>query len=140
MLDQLVIAKTNSTLIQLLRYTVVGGIAFSVDFATLFLLTDSVGFHYLVAAGMAFLAGLATNYALSVRWVFDCRKIDSRVREFFLFFLVGVIGLGFNEVFIWLFTELARFHYLLSKIASTVFVYLWNFFARKYLLFTPEES
>jgi len=52
-----------------------------------------------------------------------------------IFALVGGIGLGLNEVFLWLFTEMFAYHYLVSKLFSTGFVYLWNFAARKILLF-----
>ncbi|MFQ6003571.1 MAG: GtrA family protein, partial [Candidatus Zixiibacteriota bacterium] len=58
-----------------------------------------------------------------------------RWAELFIFSLIGIVGLGFNELFIWFFTEKVHLYYLLSKIVSTFFVYLWNFFARKYILF-----
>jgi putative flippase GtrA len=52
-------------LIQFFRYAIVGVIAFMIDFAALFFLTDIFHFHYLVSAAMAFLLGLATNYILA---------------------------------------------------------------------------
>jgi putative flippase GtrA len=120
---------------QLRRYTLVGAIAFAFDFTSLFALTRFGGVHYLVAAGIAFLIGLSINYALSIKWVFNRRTIVDKRVEFLLFVVIGLVGLGLNELLIWIFTEMARFHYLASKILSTVFVYLWNFFARKYSLF-----
>lgn len=33
------------------------------------------------------------------------------------------------------FMDILNWYYLLSKIVSTVFVYLWNFFIRKFVLF-----
>ncbi|KPL02914.1 MAG: polysaccharide synthesis protein GtrA [candidate division Zixibacteria bacterium SM23_73_2] len=122
-------------LIQLFRYTFVGGIAFLVDFGSLFALTEFCGVHYLISAAIAFILGLVTNYLLSIIWVFSRRTLKSRWLELYIFALIGVVGLGFNELFIWFFTERVNLHYLLSKIVSTVFVYLWNFFARKYILF-----
>ena len=120
---------------QLWRYTFVGAIAFAFDFGSLFALAHFGGVHYLVAAGIAFLIGLSVNYVLSIQWVFTRRSIGDKRVEFLLFAGIGLAGLGLNELFIWLFTEIVGFHYLASKIASTVFVYLWNFFARKYSLF-----
>jgi putative flippase GtrA len=134
--DNLFRNKTDSTLIQLFRYTFVGGFAFVVDFGTLFTLTELMGIHYLVSAALAFLLGLTTNYALSVLWVFDKRKVTSRWVEYLVFGFIGIIGLGMNELFIWFFTERIHFHYLISKIVSTAFVYFWNFFARKITLFS----
>jgi putative flippase GtrA len=135
-IDDLLFNKTDSTLIQLFRYTFVGGIAFSIDFGSLFALTEFLNIYYLVSAAIAFLLGLTTNYSLSVLWVFDKRSVRSRWVEYGIFGFIGLIGLGLNELFIWFFTEDVHFHYLISKIISTVVVYFWNFFARKITLFS----
>ncbi len=131
----LFVEKTESTIIQLFRYTFVGGLAFIVDFGTLFVLTEYFALHYLISAAIAFILGLLTNYFLSVNWVFSKRKIGNVRIEFLLFTIIGLIGLGFNELFLWVFTDLLSVYYLLSKIITAVFVYLWNFLARKYILF-----
>jgi putative flippase GtrA len=127
--------KPQSTAIQFIRYTAVGGVAFAVDFGSLFLLTDGFGIHYLTSAAVAFVLGLTVNYLLSVSWVFDLRALADRRKEFAIFAAIGLLGLGFNELFIWFFTEHIHFHYLISKACSTVLVFLWNFVARKYILF-----
>jgi len=127
--------RTNNTFIQLVRYAFVGGVAFIVDFSLLFFLTEFFGVYYLISAAIAFLLGLAINYILSIVWVFSKRTFRNKWFELGIFTLIGTVGLGFNELFIWFFTEHIHFHYLLSKIVSTVFVYLWNFFARKSILF-----
>ena len=127
--------NTVNTLIQLFRYTFVGGVAFVVDFSSLFIFTEFLNLYYLISAAIAFLLGLITNYILSIVWVFYKRVFRSKLLEFGIFALIGIIGLCLNILLIWFFTEQIHFHYLLSKIASTVFVYLWNFFARKYILF-----
>lgn len=134
-ITKLIAGKTDSLLIQLFRYTFVGGVAFLVDFGSLFALTEFVGVHYLTSAAIAFILGLITNYLLSIIWVFAKRTLTNRWAELFIFSLIGIVGLGFNELFIWFFTEKVHLYYLLSKIVSTFFVYLWNFFARKYILF-----
>jgi putative flippase GtrA len=125
----------NTLFGQLCRYTIVGFIAFVFDFGTLYGLTHFLGVHYLLSAAAAFVLGLSVNYTLSIKWVFSRRTVRNGSAEFLIFALVGAAGLGLNELFIWLFTEIAHFHYLVSKIISTIFVYLWNFFARKYALF-----
>lgn len=133
--DVLFRGQTNNTLVQLFRYTFVGGIAFMFDFGSLYLLTDWMYIHYLISAALAFVAGITVNYLLSISWVFQNRSLSSRWAEISFFTIIGIVGLGLNELFIWLFTEFARFHYLASKMVSTVSVYLWNFSARKFLLF-----
>ena len=39
--------KKNSTLVQLFRYALVGGCAYTIDFGALFFLTDYLQIHYL---------------------------------------------------------------------------------------------
>lgn len=127
--------KTDNTLFQLIRYTFVGGFAFIVDFGTLFLLTEYLNLHYLVSAAIAFILGLVTNYFLSIGWVFTRHTVSDKRIEFIVFTLIGLAGLGLNELFLWLFTDLAGMYYLISKILTAVLVYLWNFFVRKLILF-----
>jgi putative flippase GtrA len=132
-IERLLRQPTDNTAIQLFRYTFVGGLAFLVDFGSLFLLTEFAG-----SAAIAFLLGLATNYVLSITWVFNRRRVSSRWLEFTIFGIIGIIGLGLNELIIWQATETLKLHYLVSKLIATATVYLWNFFARKYTLFSVE--
>jgi putative flippase GtrA len=135
LLRALLLDDTDSTLVQLVRYTFVGGVAFLCDFGGLYALTEFAGLHYLVSASLSFLLGLGVNYALSVLWVFSRHALKSRWVEFGIFAVVGLVGLALNALFMWLFTEVAGFHYLVSKIGSTALVFLWNFGARKISLF-----
>lgn len=131
-----IFSKSHKTSIQLFKYGFVGGIAFCVDFGSLFFLTEVIKIHYLISAAIAFILGLLTNYTLSILWVFPKRAIADKRIEFLLFLIIGLVGLGLNEVIIWFFTEFIHFYYLISKLFSTVVVFFWNFFARKKLLFS----
>jgi len=131
-----ILKKSDKTFIQLFRYGFVGGIAYSVDFGSLVFLTEVFKIHYLISAAIAFILGLLTYYALSIFWVFSKRTLADKRIEFLIFSTIGLIGLGLNEVIIWFFTEFVHFHYLISKIFSTIVVFFWNFFARKKTLFS----
>jgi len=135
MINRLLKEKTNNTWIQLFRYTFVGGFAFSFDFGSLYVFTEHLNIHYLISAAIAFLLGLIVNYSLSVLWVFDKQSTKSKLLQFAIFALIGIIGLALNEIIIWFITEIMTVHYLFSKLISTAVVYLWNFFVRKYTLF-----
>ena len=56
-LDKILTCKTNDGLLQFLRYALVGGVAFVVDFVSLHLLTENLGLHYLQSAALAFVLG-----------------------------------------------------------------------------------
>ena len=127
--------QTDQTRIQLFRYMFVGGAAFIIDFVSLFILTDFFGIYYLISAAIAFILGLIANYLLSVNWVFNKRTLENRTFEFGIFAIIGIVGLGLNEVFIWFFTQDLQIYYLFSKIFAAIIILFWNFFARKFTLF-----
>lgn len=126
---------TDRLLVQFVRYFFVGGFAFIVDFGLLYILTEYAGLHYLLSATLSFIAGLLVNYIISCLWVFNGSKFKNRLVEFLFFAAIGVVGLALNDTLIWLFTDCIGTHYMFSKIVAAAMVYLWNFFARKYLVF-----
>jgi len=139
-INLLFVKKSNKILIQLFRYTFVGGLAFIVDFGLLFFLKEVFSIHYILSATLSFIAGLLVNYFISICWVFTDSKNKNRKIEFLYFGLIGLIGLGLNDILIWFFTDRIGIYYLISKIITAVLVYLWNFFARRYLLFNTNKN
>lgn len=135
----LTFGKTTNLFIQFFRYTLVGGLAFVVDLVLLFVLTEYAHWHYLVSATLSFLAGLLVNYILSTQWIFRSSKIKNKKIEFILFGLIGVIGLGLNNVLLYFFTDLIGLYYMLSKLITAVLVYAWNFLGRRYFLFNAKN-
>jgi putative flippase GtrA len=127
---------TKNAFIQLFRYFFSGGIAFVVDISILFLLTEYLGVHYLLAASLGFSVGLIITYLLSIHWIFDERRIDKKTLEISIFAIIGLVGLVLTSGFMWLFTSVLLLHYLLSKILTTGIVMCWNFVAKKFILFT----
>jgi putative flippase GtrA len=133
-LQTLLFGATGSLLQQFSRYIAVGGLAFVVDFGLLYLLTELLGLYYLISAAIAFLFGLLTNYSLSRLWVFDRRTIKNVAVELVIT-AIGIVGLGLNEVIIWFVREKIHFHYMIAKAISAGIVLIWNFGARKAVLF-----
>ena len=134
-LQKLLIDETNHWFPQLIRYIFVGGLAFLVDYGLLFLLTEAAGMHYLFSATLSFIAGLLTNYFISIRWIFRQSKLQSRLTELLIFSIIGIIGLGLNNLFLYALTEYLHLHYLLSKLITAAIVMLWNFLGRRIILF-----
>lgn len=129
------VTRNNDTLLQLFRYSFVGGLAFLVDFGLLVILTELAGIHYLLSATMSFLASLIVNYWLSKVWIFTHSTVKSKTVEFLIFTVIGINGLLINDLLLWLFTNRIGLWYLLSKAIVAVITYFWNFFARKIILF-----
>ena len=132
---RLFVRKSDQLSVHLLRAIFSSNVAFALDFGLLVLLTEVVHLHYLVSNIIAFMTGTSLLYVLSVYWVFSRRVIQSKHLEYWLFILIGVVGVGFNELFIWIFTEKVHVYYLYSKIIAGSIVFFWNFLSRRYILF-----
>lgn len=136
LIDKWLKGPSGDLRVQAFRYLISGGTAFLVDTGLLALLTELFGQeHLLLWTGIAFAAGLVITYLFSILWVFDNRSMKSRTAEVTVFVLIGIIGLGLTELLMWLLARQAGLHYLLSKIVTTVLVFVWNFAAKKLLLF-----
>lgn len=130
-------------LAQLARYSLVGGIAFIVDFGLFALCLYALEWHYLLANLMGLTAGLTLNYALSIKWVFsDCkRRLEKRkLAEFSVFAIVGIIGVGINELLMLLLVDFSNVQELFSKMIAAIIVLLWNFCGRKLILFKERKT
>jgi putative flippase GtrA len=135
LIKKLFIGQENRGAVQLFRYIMAGGCTFLIDFSALFILTEFIGVYYLISAGLAFCLGLLASYIVSIFWIFSNRNMENRWHEFGLFLGISLIGLALNIGFMWFFTEKIAFHYLLSKVVAAALVFVWNFSAKKRILF-----
>lgn len=119
---------------QIMKFGVVGVIAFFIDFGVMVFLTEVFGMNPVASATISFTVSVVFNYLASMRYVFQHREGMSRTREFVTFVVLSVIGLAINDALMWAGTELAAFDYRLVKIIATAVVMVWNFVTRKVFL------
>ena len=127
---------------QFLRYFVTGGLAFIVDFGVFSLALYYFNIHYLVANLIGLMAGNVVNYLLSLGWVFSAekRKMEKhRLLEITVFVIISLVGMGLNELLMYLFVDMLFVQEMLSKIAAAIIVLVYNFLARKYILFYKKS-
>lgn len=119
---------------QLIRFGFVGGVAFVIDFAVLYLCTSVFGIYYLISSFISFTVSTIFNYIASVKWVFDVDKKKSQSKNFLIFIVFSVIGLGLNQLIMWIGVDKLNIYYLLVKIIATAIVMVFNFVTRKMFL------
>ena len=135
---------------QFIKFGAVGALCFLIDFA-LYTLCNHLGIPYLISGIIGFSVSVVVNYLLSMRYVFKRRNDLSRRREFIIFVFLSVIGLGLNELLLYVCidvyydnnsqlivlvnNQLAK---TIAKIIATIVVTVFNFVSRKVLLENKE--
>lgn len=136
-------SKDSAAFLEFVRYLIVGGTAFLLDYG-LFYLTKNLVFNALgdtgvyLATAAGFITGLIYNYILSIHFVFKSAKEQRKGRSvgaFVLFAAIGFIGLVMSEAGMYLFYGIAHIHYMVAKMLVSGIVFIWNFMARKLLIF-----
>ena len=121
---------TRERMLEIVRFCFVGGVSFLMDYGLLFVLTEFVGLYYLYSSAISFSITVVFNYWLCVIYVFKGAKSQT-TRQAIIFFGTGVIGLGLNQLCMWLFVAVAGLHYMLAKIFATAIVTIWNYVTKR---------
>jgi putative flippase GtrA len=118
------------------RYLLASAAALALDASVYMALIRLGGIHYLAAAPIGYVLGILVIYLLSTRWVFSNRRLTNVRSEFFVFTLIGIVGLLLNQVVIYLCVDGLSMSYELAKLTSASLVFCFNFAGRKLILFT----
>lgn len=120
---------------QLIKFGLVGGIAFLIDYGIMVFLTEAFKIPSLISAAISFTVSVIFNYIASVKWVFDVDKEkNSKTKELVVFILLSIVGLGINELIMWIMDKEFGIYYMISKIVATIVVMCYNFITRKLFL------
>jgi putative flippase GtrA len=122
------------------RYGLVSIIALVVDAGLLNVLVKVFGWHYLIAATPAFLAGATVAYVLSVRFVFPVHKLQNRYLECVAFFTLGLVGVGMNAAALYIAIGAAGLGLTTAKLLAAGCTFITNFTLRRQLLFSPPKA
>lgn len=144
MIKQLtVFLNKTGTIFEFIRYVFVGGFSFIVDFSTLFLfkefiLPQDLQYKIYIATALGFIAGIVVNYILSIIFVFTAAKDRQKgrdIKSFIIFGVIGIIGLILTELGMYIGVQIINVNYLIVKVAVTALVLIWNYTARKIVIF-----
>lgn len=100
--------KKNKLIKQILKFGVVGGLSFLIDFAITLVVSAilraagvSVENAATVGGLFGFCISLVFNYFMSMKFVFERRDGMDRKKEFIIFTLLSMVGLGINELILY---------------------------------------
>lgn len=124
----------NELFNQIMKFGVVGGIAFIIDYICLIISKEIFGLSVLLSAAIAFIISVIFNYILSIKWVFNVNKEIDQKKNFIIFIVLSIIGLILTEIIMWFGTDIIKISYLIVKIFATAIVMVFNFITRKIFL------
>jgi putative flippase GtrA len=123
-----------------IRYGAVSISALAIDVIFLYVLVQYLSWWYVAAATTSFMVGLLVAYGLSVTRVFHYRRLKDPRIEFVSFAAIGAVGVTINAFIIFFIVKVLGVHYLIAKCCAASFTFVWNFFARRQLLFVQRRS
>jgi putative flippase GtrA len=139
-------------LAQLIKFGFVGGLCFLIDFAISTILFDllngilSRNAATAIGGFVGFTVSVVINYILSMKFVFERKEDMSRKKEFVIFVILSIIGLGVNEIILLVCSGIYTssetlsglvgdtLWFAISKIIATAIVMVYNFISRKIFL------
>lgn len=148
-LKRFFVTQNDSSLVQFLRYAVVGGAATVVDVTVFTVLSNMLHINPILSNTVSFIFGLLVNYFMSRNWVFQ-KQDHNFTKNFLLFSIIGVFGLFLSNFILYLLinrnilslflkmiylSDSEEFIKFTAKLVSVFVVLFWNFIARKKIVF-----
>ena len=123
--------KNRGLILQFCKFGVVGILSLFVDYGLMVFLVEIVGVDYFRASALSYTFSVLVNYVLSMRFVFQGREDMSRTKEATIYFILSFIGLGLNQLLMWIAVDVIGIFYVIAKVMSTFMVTWYNFASRK---------
>jgi putative flippase GtrA len=120
-----------------LKFGVVGLSGTAIDFFFTWLCKEKLRWNKFISNSIGFTLAATSNYLLNRIWTFESENPEVG-REYLSFFLVSLVGLLLNNIFLYLFHEKAKLNFYLAKAFAIALVTVWNFLAN--YLFTFQQG
>lgn len=134
---------TDNEYIKVLFYLFVGGTAALVEWGLFYVfityVLNGIGLSLtamtMLGTCMAFCLSTLYHYFLGNVLVFNSGSKYKRGKELSLVFLVSIMGLAFNLLFMYIFVSLMGWKPMASKVLTSCIVVVWNYLSRKKWIF-----
>jgi len=125
---------TSSFILKFFKFAAVGLSGLLVDYAFTYIFKEIVKVQKYVANSIGFTIAASSNYFLNRVWTFESENPDIAV-EYTEFLLISIVGLGLNNLILWLIVSKFKINFYLAKFFAICVVTLWNFLANFFITF-----
>lgn len=116
----------------LILYGIIGCCSSGLDFLIYSLLV-SCGAHYILSNCISVLAGISTSFYLNRKYNF--KITDKTTKRFSIFLTVGLLGMLFSNLILYLCIDCMGINPAISKILSIILVVFFQFLLNKFITF-----
>ena len=113
-------------LLRFIRFGIVGASGMVVDFGVTWLCKEKLRWNKYISNSLGFTLAATNNYIWNRLWTFESQS-EAVAREYVSFFVIALLGLGLNNLIIYLLHDRWQFNFYLSKLIAIGVVTLWNF-------------
>jgi putative flippase GtrA len=125
---------TTSFILKFLKFAAVGFSGLFVDYAFTYIFKEWVKVQKFIANSIGFTIAASTNYILNRIWTFESENPEIAF-EYTSFLIISIIGLGINNLVLWLILRKFKINFYVAKFFAIVVVTLWNFLANFFITF-----
>lgn len=113
-------------ILKFLKFGVVGCSGMIVDFGVTYLLKEKAKLNKFLSNSAGFVLAATNNYIWNRLWTFHSENRDIPA-EYLSFFIISLIGLGINNLTIYILADRLKWNFYFSKLCATAVVTVWNF-------------
>ena len=121
-------------IIKFIKFCIVGFSGLLIDFIITYISKEKLKIHKYISNSLGFIIAVCTNYYLNRIWTFDSNSTQI-FEEYTSFFIISIVGLITNNIFLYLFHEKLGKQFYTSKLIAILLTSFWNFFANYYYTF-----
>ena len=126
---------STSFILKFLKFSAVGLSGLFIDYAFTYIFKEIFKVQKYVSNSIGFTIAASSNYLFNRIWTFESKNPDIAV-EYTEFIVISLIGLGLNNLIIWLIVSKFKINFYLAKFFAIIVVTLWNFLANFFITFS----
>lgn len=116
----------KALIIKFLKFCVVGFSGMVVDFGVTWLCKERLKWNKYLSNSLGFILAATNNYLWNRLWTFQSTSRQIPV-EYGKFLLISIIGLGINNLTIYILHDKLKLNFYLAKLLAIGIVTIWNF-------------
>jgi len=120
-------------ILKFIKFVIVGISGLIIDFSITYLFKEIFKVNKYISNSIGFSVAVSSNYFFNRLWTFssDNPKV---LTEYASFLLISIIGLGINNLFLYLFHKKMKFYP--AKLFAIIVTTIWNFLANYFITFS----